>query len=183
MRSVNDIFMLYLYWNFIYVGWRESCHSLNVAFIFWFTQLMPISYVHTTARGLEKSKRNLPAKKDSFVFIKINSTACDCSWVTGSHLEELLTRNYFMVCIADCQQIATAAFVWASIKSGLKYWSPKKDFSETILAVMIGVWTVCWMWTEVVSYATPPLLVKFRINLDEAKKLTWKEIKSYACMG
>ena len=63
------------------------------------------------------------------------------------------------------------------------YWSPKKDFSETILAAMIGVWTVCWLWTEVVSYATPPLLVKFRINLDEAQKLTWKEIKSYACMG
>ena len=88
-----------------------------------------------------------------------------------------------MVCIADCQQIGTAAFVWASFKSGLKYWSPKKDFSETILAAMINVWTVCWLWTEVVSYATPPLLVKFRINLDEAQKLTWKEIKSYACMG
>ena len=35
----------------------------------------------------------------------------------------------------------------------------------------------CVPWTEVVSHATPSLLVKVKINFDEAQKLTWKEIK------
>ena len=35
----------------------------------------------------------------------------------------------------------------------------------------------CGSWTEVVSNATPPHLVKVKINFDEAQKLTWKEIK------
>ena len=30
---------------------------------------------------------------------------------------------------------------------------------------------------EVVSHATPSLLVKIKINFDEAQKLTWIEIK------
>ena len=32
-------------------------------------------------------------------------------------------------------------------------------------------------WMEVDSHATPPHLVKVKINFDEAQKLTWKEIK------
>ena len=32
----------------------------------------------------------------------------------------------------------------------------------------------CGPWTEVVSRATPPHLVKVKINFDEAQKLTWK---------
>ena len=35
----------------------------------------------------------------------------------------------------------------------------------------------CGPWTEVVLNATPPHLVKVKINFDEAQKLTWKEIK------
>ena len=35
----------------------------------------------------------------------------------------------------------------------------------------------CGPWTEVISHATPPHLVKVKINFDEAQKLTWKEIK------
>ena len=35
----------------------------------------------------------------------------------------------------------------------------------------------CRPWTEVVSHATLPYLVKVKINFDEAQKLTWKEIK------
>ena len=35
----------------------------------------------------------------------------------------------------------------------------------------------CGPLTEVVSHATPPHLVKIKINFDEAQKLTWKEIK------
>ena len=32
-------------------------------------------------------------------------------------------------------------------------------------------------WREAVSHATPPHLMKVKINFDEAQKLTWKEIK------
>ena len=40
-------------------------------------------------------------------------------------------------------------FVRASLKSGPKYWSSKKKkISETILAAMIDVWTVCWRAPE-----------------------------------
>ena len=39
-------------------------------------------------------------------------------------------------------------FVRASLKSGPKYWSSKKKKSETILAAMIDVWTVCWRAPE-----------------------------------
>ena len=35
----------------------------------------------------------------------------------------------------------------------------------------------CRPWTEVVTHATPPHLVKVKINFDEAQKLTWKELK------
>ena len=35
----------------------------------------------------------------------------------------------------------------------------------------------CEPWTEVVSHATPPHLVKVKINFDKAQKLTWKEVK------
>ena len=41
-------------------------------------------------------------------------------------------------------QIGIAVFVRASLKSGPKYWGSKRNFSETILAAMIDVWTVCW---------------------------------------
>ena len=34
----------------------------------------------------------------------------------------------------------------------------------------------CGPWTEVGSQATHPLLVKVKINFDEAQKFTWKEI-------
>ena len=37
----------------------------------------------------------------------------------------------------------------------------------------------CRPWTEVVSHATLPYLVKVKINFDEAQKLTWKEIKCF----
>ena len=37
----------------------------------------------------------------------------------------------------------------------------------------------CGPWTEVVSHATPPHLVKVKINFDEAQKLTWKEITCF----
>ena len=40
-------------------------------------------------------------------------------------------------------QIGIAVFVRASLKSGPKYWGSKRNFSETILAAMIDVWTVC----------------------------------------
>ena len=36
-----------------------------------------------------------------------------------------------------------AIFVRASLTSGPKYWGPKRNFSETILAAMIDVWIVC----------------------------------------
>ena len=35
----------------------------------------------------------------------------------------------------------------------------------------------CGLWTEVVSYASPPHLVKVKFNFDEAQKLMFKEIK------
>ena len=37
----------------------------------------------------------------------------------------------------------------------------------------------CGPWTKVVSHATPPHLVKVKINFDEAQKLTWKEITCF----
>ena len=37
-----------------------------------------------------------------------------------------------------------AVFVWTSLKSGPKYWSSRKNSSETILAAMIDMWTVYW---------------------------------------
>ena len=39
-------------------------------------------------------------------------------------------------------RIGIAIFVRASLKSGPKYWGSKRDFSDTILAAMIDVWTV-----------------------------------------
>ena len=39
-------------------------------------------------------------------------------------------------------RIGIAIFVRASLKSGPNYWGSKRDFSETILAAMIDVWTV-----------------------------------------
>ena len=45
-------------------------------------------------------------------------------------------------------RIDTAVFVQASLKSGPKYWSSKKNFSDTILAAMIDVWTVYWRVPE-----------------------------------
>ena len=44
-------------------------------------------------------------------------------------------------------RIGVAVFVRASLESGPKYWSSKKD-SETILAAMIDVWTVCYRTPE-----------------------------------
>ena len=41
-------------------------------------------------------------------------------------------------------RIGIAVFVRASLKSGPKYRGSKRDFSETILAAMIDVWTVYW---------------------------------------
>ena len=35
----------------------------------------------------------------------------------------------------------------------------------------------CIPWTDVILHATPSHLVKVKINLDEAQKLTWKETK------
>ena len=40
-------------------------------------------------------------------------------------------------------------------------------------------WTEVALWTKVVSHATPPHLVKVKINFDEAQKLTWKEITCF----
>ena len=40
-------------------------------------------------------------------------------------------------------RIGIVVFVRASHKSGPKYWSSKKNSSETILAAMIDMWTVC----------------------------------------
>ena len=45
-------------------------------------------------------------------------------------------------------RIGIAVFVRASLKSGPKYWGSKRNFSETILAAMIDVWTVCWRAPE-----------------------------------
>ena len=45
-------------------------------------------------------------------------------------------------------RIGIAVFVRASLKSGPKYWSSKKNFTESILAAMIDVWTVCWRAPE-----------------------------------
>ena len=45
-------------------------------------------------------------------------------------------------------RIDIAVFVQASLKSGPKYWSSKKNFSDTILAAMIDVWTVYWRAPE-----------------------------------
>ena len=41
-------------------------------------------------------------------------------------------------------RIGINVFVRTSLKSGPKYWSSKKNSSETILAAMIDMWTVCW---------------------------------------
>ena len=40
-------------------------------------------------------------------------------------------------------RIGIAVFVRASLKSGPKYWSSKKNSSETVLAARIDMWTVC----------------------------------------
>ena len=45
-------------------------------------------------------------------------------------------------------RIGIAVFVRASLNSGPKYKSSKKNFSETILAAMIDMWTVCWRAPE-----------------------------------
>ena len=37
----------------------------------------------------------------------------------------------------------------------------------------------CGPRTEVVSHATPPHLLKVKINFDVAQKLSWKEIKCF----
>ena len=42
-RSEPFIFIFYLYWNFIYVRWTGSSHSLDtLVFIVWFTQLIHV---------------------------------------------------------------------------------------------------------------------------------------------
>ena len=41
------------------------------------------------------------------------------------------------------ERIGISFFVRASLDSGLKYWSWKKNSSETILAAMIDMWTAC----------------------------------------
>ena len=41
------------------------------------------------------------------------------------------------------ERIGISVFVRASLESGLKYWSWKKNSSETVLAAMIDMWTAC----------------------------------------
>ena len=49
---------------------------------------------------------------------------------------------------------------------------------KMLMEVVARGWKLhCEPWMEVVSHATPPHLVKVKINFDEAQKLTWKEIK------
>ena len=49
---------------------------------------------------------------------------------------------------------------------------------KMLMEVVARGWKLhCEPWMEVVSHATPPHLVKVKINFDEAQKLAWKEIK------
>ena len=82
-RSEPFIFMFYLYWNFIYIRWTGSCHSLDtLVFTVWFTQLihvccspfqygcldLPLSWPASCSRACQKIVLGTPRFED-FVFL------------------------------------------------------------------------------------------------------------------
>ena len=97
-RSLPFIFIFYLSWNFIYVRWTGSSHSLDtLMFTVWFTQLIQVCCCCLwVGEGQAKLTGQAQLRLD-----KLDNTACDWSHVTSSHLKQLLTRNWFVVCIAN----------------------------------------------------------------------------------
>ena len=68
-------------------------------------------------------------------------------------------------------RIGIAVFVRASLKSGPKYWGSKRNFSETILAAMIDVWTVCWRAPEE-KHNDGALITLYRLKTNANARLT-----------
>ena len=68
-------------------------------------------------------------------------------------------------------RIGIAVFVRASLKSGPKYWSSKKNSSETILAAMTDVWTVfCRAHEE--KYNDRAMITLYRLKTNANARLT-----------
>ena len=68
-------------------------------------------------------------------------------------------------------RIGIAVLVRASLKSGPKYWSSKKNSSETILAAMIDMWTVCWRAHEE-KYNNRVMITLYQLKTDANAQLT-----------
>ena len=68
-------------------------------------------------------------------------------------------------------RIGIAVLVRASLKSGPKYWSSKKNSCETILAAMIDMWTVCWRAHEE-KYNNRVMITLYQLKTDANAQLT-----------
>ena len=77
-------------------------------------------------------------KKQYTFLVCILYPVCSLHFVPSLHIVPGLQSAFCT------DRIGIAVFVRASLKSGPKYWSSKKNSSETILAAMIDMWTVCW---------------------------------------
>ena len=68
-------------------------------------------------------------------------------------------------------RIGITVFVRTSLKSGPKYWSSKKNSSETILAAMIDMWTVCWRAHEE-KYNNRAMITLYQLKTNANARLT-----------
>ena len=68
-------------------------------------------------------------------------------------------------------RIGIAVFVRVSLKSGPKYWSSKKNSSETILAAMIDIWTICWRAHEE-KYNDRAMITLYQLKTNANARLT-----------
>ena len=62
-------------------------------------------------------------------------------------------------------------FVRASLKSGPKYWSSKKNSSETLFAARIDMWTVCWRAHEE-KYNDKAMITLYQLKTNANTRLT-----------
>ena len=80
--------------------------------------------------------------KNSINSVCILYPVCNLHFVPSLHFVRGLQSPFCT------DRISIAVFVWASLKSGPKYWVSKKNFSEAILAATIDVWAVYWRAPE-----------------------------------
>ena len=68
-------------------------------------------------------------------------------------------------------RIGIPVFVRASLKPGPKYWSSNKNYSETILAAMIDMWTVSWKAHEE-KYNDKAIITLYQLKTNANTRLT-----------